>query len=169
MKMCLQQTAIKLALNREQRLSAGFTLLELSVVLAIVSILVLIAAPSFSSLISSRQVKSTASALFVSMTRARSEAITRRENITLAAKVGGWQNGWQILDPNNVVLDDRGASKTVEIIPGAPISVIYRSSGRINGKVSPSFVVTSTVSANLSQCISVDLTGRPYMKVGQSC
>jgi type IV fimbrial biogenesis protein FimT len=148
--------------------TAGFTLIEILVVLSIAVILVLIASPSFSYIIASRSAKSAASELFSSLQRARSEAITRNANVSLVPISGDWQNGWQVLSPTNTVLDNRSTVKGATIT--GPLSVIYRSSGRISSTTVPSFLVTGTSGAtNFYQCVSVDLTGRPYMKAASSC
>lgn len=149
----------------------GFTLIELMVAVAIIGILAALAGPSFSSLIASQRAKAVASELFASLSKARSEAITRNANVTLSQKTGGWQNGWQVLDPSSAVLDDRGAASgaTVTTIPANTASVIYRASGRVQTSA-PSFVITTTAgSTNIYQCVSVDLSGRPYMKAASTC
>lgn len=142
-------------------------MVELLVVLGIVALLGVLAAPSFSNIIASRSAKSAASELFASLVRARGEAIARNGNVTLSPISGAWQNGWQILSPTNAVLENRGTVKNATIT--GPTSVIYRPSGHISGTTAPSFVVTATGAANIYQCVSVDLTGRPYKKAASSC
>jgi len=149
------------------RCSPGFTVVEVMVVLVIVAILAVLAAPSFSDILASRSAKSAASELFSSLVKARSEAIARNASVTLLPISGGWQNGWQILSPTNVVLENRGAVKGATVT--GPAAVIYRSSGRISAVTAPSFVITATGAANVYQCVSVDLTGRPYTKAASSC
>lgn len=152
-----------------KRHGAGFTMVELMVAVAIACVLAALAAPSFSSLTANQRAKAVASELYVSLARARSEAITRNLNVTLLPKGGGWQNGWQILDPvNGAVLDDHGVATGATV--SGPDSLTYRGSGRIQTNRSTSFIVTTTAgSTDQYQCISVDLTGRPYMKAAASC
>lgn len=145
-------------------------MIELMVAITIAAILAVIALPSFSGLIASQRAKAVGSELFATMSKARSEAITRNANVTLSPKTGGWQNGWQILDPANAanILDDRGAATGATVT--GPASVIYRSSGRIQGNSAPSFLITTASgSSTYYQCVSVDLSGRPYMKAASSC
>ncbi|MCD6025693.1 MAG: prepilin-type N-terminal cleavage/methylation protein [Solimicrobium sp.] len=144
----------------------GFTLVELLIVLSIVAVLAGLAAPSFSDLIASRSVKSAALELFSSLLRARSEAITRNATVTLAPVSGNWQNGWQVISTTNTVLENRAAVKGVTVT--GPNHVVYRASGRISGTTAPSFVITGSAT-HTYQCITVDLTGRPYMKAASSC
>jgi type IV fimbrial biogenesis protein FimT len=148
--------------------AVGFTVIEALIVLVIVAVLAVLAAPSFSHIMANRSAKSAASELFSSLQRARSTAITRNGNVTLSPVSGSWQNGWQILSPTNTVLDNRPEVKGATIT--GPTSVIYRPSGRISGSTVASFLVTATAgSATIYQCVSVDLTGRPYMKAASSC
>jgi type IV fimbrial biogenesis protein FimT len=141
--------------------------------IAVTGILATLATPSFANLIASQRARSVASELYVALTKARSEAIMRNANVTLSPKPGGWQNGWQILDPSNAsnasnVLDDRGLASGATIT--GPTSVIYRASGRIQGNSSPSLIITATAgNSTIYQCVSVDLSGRPYMKAASSC
>jgi type IV fimbrial biogenesis protein FimT len=148
--------------------ASGFTVVEVLIVLVIVGVLAVLAAPSFSNIMASRSAKSAASELFSSLQRARSEAIARNANVTISPVSGSWQNGWQILSSTNAVLDNRSQVKGATVT--GPTSVIYRASGRISGTTAPSFVFTGTAGATtFYQCVSIDLTGRPYMKAASSC
>jgi type IV fimbrial biogenesis protein FimT len=142
-------------------------MVELMVAVAIAGILAALAAPSFNDLIANQRAKAVASELHAALSRARGEAIARNANVTLSPKSGGWQNGWQILDPANAVLDDRGAASGATI--SGPTSVIYLRSGRVQGSTAPSFLVSLTTgSTSKYQCVSVELSGRPYLKAS-SC
>ena len=155
----------------QMRNAGGFTLIELGMVIAIIGILAALAVPSFSSLIASQRAKAVATDLYVSLSRARSEAITRNTNVTLKQKPGGWASGWQIPDPADVtqtqMLDDRGAASNVTIT-NPTTSVVYRPSGRVEGPL-PSFDISTVVGSTTNhQCISVELNGRPYKKASAS-
>jgi type IV fimbrial biogenesis protein FimT len=142
----------------------------LLVAISITGILAAMASPAFTSLIASQRAKAIASELFATLSRARSEAIARNATVTLSPKSGGWKNGWQILDPANAanVLDDRGSTNGAAIT--GPASVSYRASGRLQAGAAPSFLVTTTSgSTTMYQCVSVDLSGRPYMLAASSC
>lgn len=143
---------------------------ELMIGIAITVMLTAMAAPSFSSMIASHRGKAVASELYSTLTKARSMAIARNVNVTLSPKEGAWANGWQILDPSNsaVVLDDRGATNGVAVV--GPTSLIYRPSGRILDTSAVSFAITSGTGSRISyQCVSVDLSGRPYSVAAATC
>jgi len=146
----------------------GFTLTELVVTLSVAAILATVAVPSFNSIIASQRARTLSSALYATLAKARSEALTLNGNVTLQPKPGGWKSGWQILDPNNNVLDDYTAAAGVTI--AGPAVVTYRSSGRLPAGAAPMFQIStvSGVAVNY-QCVSVDLSGRPYMAATQTC
>ena len=146
----------------------GFTLIEAMVTVLIGAILVALAAPAFTSLVASQRAKSAASELYVTLTKARSEAVRLNNQVSVVPVGGGWQAGWQVVDSNSNVLDTRSATTGATFT--APASVIYRPDGRILAVTAPMFVITVTSgSSSSTQCVSADLSGRPYMKSGSSC
>lgn len=153
-----------------QRRVGGFTLIEVLIVLVVAAILATMAAPSLTSIIATQRAKSVATDLHLSLTVARSEAASRNASVTVAANSGAWQNGWQIYPtatPANVI-QNYAATRGATIDSGGVTSVIYQRSGRIQGAAT--FVITaSSVGSTASRCVSVDLSGRPYVKAGTSC
>ena len=148
----------------------GFTLVELMVVVAIAAILAGVAAPSFSKAIASQRAKSAGTDVYLALLKARSEAIKRNAAVTLAPKTGGWQNGWQIVNPVDAtdILEDHGVAAGATIT--GPTSVVYRPSGRLLAGSAASVVVTVGSGSNAtSQCVAVELNGQPYTKAGSSC
>lgn len=145
---------------------AGFTLIELLIVVAVVGILSALAAPSFDTLIESQRAKSTATDLYIALTRARSEAVKRNTQMTLSPKTGGWANGWQMLDPTtSATIEDHNAIRKISV--SGPDSVVYQSSGRVQGSTAPNFAITGSHDSS-SRCVAVDLSGRPNIRSG-SC
>jgi type IV fimbrial biogenesis protein FimT len=151
---------------RRQR---GFTMTELAVGVALAAILTTLAVPSFNGLIASKRAQTLASALYATLAKTRSEALTLNNNVTLQAKPGGWASGWQMLDPAGRVLEDYTAATGVTIAGPAP--VVYRSSGRLTaGAAAPMFRISTTSGSSVyHQCVSVDLGGRPYMADTPTC
>ena len=84
---------------------AGFTLVELIIVVALMSFLIAMAAPSFRSMLVRRSVSSAADALVTDMKFARSEAIRRTTTVSMCSSSNGtscltsaasWKSGWLI-------------------------------------------------------------------------
>lgn len=173
--------------SKFRRVLAGFTLIELLVVVAIAAILVALAAPSFSDMMRRNRLSAAASALQVSLSLARSEAVKRGADarVTVAANTtaGAWTNGWTVFvdgtgTANNGVAptaDTTGATAVtrVEVVaaPTGPVSTgqtgtlnyfTYNGVGRL--------ITTTGASANRSfwffdgtsekYCLVLSITGR---------
>lgn len=149
------------ALQRRHGRASGFTLIELLVTLSIVALLAGLAGPSFVNTVGAVQSKSAATDLVFALLKTRSEAVKRNASVTLSAKEGGWENGWQILDSANTSLDDHAALPPGISISNASDSVVYRSSGRTSANSAASFAV---IAHNSHWCVSIDPSGRPYVK-----
>lgn len=83
------------------RLSRGFTIIELTIVIAVVAIAMSLAVPSLSQARHLNEVKRVQSSLFDALNTARTEAITRSNSVTLCASSNGldcdgnW-TGWMV-------------------------------------------------------------------------
>lgn len=84
-------------------LSAGFTLVESMIVLAIVAILLGVGLPSFNESMRDKRLSSMTSEFISSVYIARNESLTRRKTVQLAPLVTGWQTGWIVLEGTNVL------------------------------------------------------------------
>lgn len=103
--------------------SPGFTLIELMVTITVMSVLLMIAVPSFSDAVLGMKLNSHANNLVASVHTARSEAIKRNAAITLCASVdgatcaasGGWEQGWIVMcnTSDNVTCNASGADTIV--------------------------------------------------------
>jgi type IV fimbrial biogenesis protein FimT len=75
---------------------AGFTLIELLIVVAMISIMLVIAVPSFTSFISNYRATSAINDILQGVTLTRNEALKRGRRVTMAPISADWRNGWII-------------------------------------------------------------------------
>lgn len=140
---------------------SGFTLTELLVVLAVAGILASIAVPSFQSLTQSQQVKNASFELLSHLSLARSEAIKRNGNVTVAPLVAGdWGKGWTITSASGESIKSQAALKGVSITPGGAGSVVYARTGRATPAASFQ-IDTSTGATTNIRCVKIELSGMP--------
>jgi type IV fimbrial biogenesis protein FimT len=152
------------------RVSRGFTLPELLIVITVAGVMLAAGVPSFVTLIKSQRVKSASFDLFSSLVVARSEAITRNTNVTVTpSSTSNWANGWTITyvdstSGTTVTVREQAAFPNITIT--GPTSVVYRASGRLSTATTstPQFQLTATGSTDATRCINVDLSGRPVTK-----
>jgi type IV fimbrial biogenesis protein FimT len=139
----------------------GFTLVELMIVIAIVAILATIAAPSFRAVIAMSRIKSAATDIHLSLVRARSEAIKRNVNITVAAP-SGWLDGWTTSGD----VETHGAIAGDAISVSGATSITYTPNGRTTAN--PINISLTSTETTIARCIKVSLSGQPTIKQ-ESC
>lgn len=142
----------------------GFTIIEVLTVIVMIGVLLALAAPSFVTFSASQKVKTASFDVYASLVFARSEAIKRRQLVTVAPNGGDWATGWTV----NAVIG--GVATTLRsqdalsgvVLSGAP-SVVYRLDGRLNGGATLGVLIRpQTADASISnRCVRVDLTGLP--------
>src|SRR6266702_5994433 len=104
----------------------GFTLVELMVTLAVLSILLCIAIPSFRDAGLPSQLRALANNVVAATRIARSEAIKRNATVTLcvssdghACGTGNWQQGWIVISSGTVLHSEPPAPGGYRVTPAA--------------------------------------------------
>lgn len=127
-----------------QRRHAGFTLVELMVVVSVVGILAIVAMPAMTDLINNSRATSQTEELVASLQLARAEAVRRNARVTVCAGTGGVCSGstsWAQLTvfgqdntaaiPVDDVIRDNTVSGNVQV-SGPAAGIVFKPSGRID-------------------------------------
>lgn len=162
------------------RRSAGFTLVELMITVAVMAILAAVATPAMQALIANGRQTGAASELTAAMQVARSEAVRRNSRVTVCATDGSatlatacnnsgtWTN-WAILDlgvtaavapettaqavARRVIRNER-APASVQLT-GPTGGVLYRPSGRVDAQA----VIAACMPGKKPQQVTVMISG----------
>lgn len=142
----------------------GFTLLELMITLAVLSVVVGIAVPSFRDMVAQQNVRAAASALHSSIVQARAEAVKRNANVTLRPATGEtWSDGWLMVTAaapaDSAAVHRERLAGGVTVTASSTNPIVFRPSGRPNGGAM-SFELISTADSSKKRCVEVSLSGQ---------
>lgn len=134
----------------------GFTLIELMVTLFVMGILLTLGLPQFSEMTAAQQQRAAASALFDSLSLARSEAVKRNAEVSISGtELGG---GWNVTLGDNTVLHTQQRFAGVSFTPAAA-SIVYNTRGRLTTGATSIQVKSARSSA--CRVVSIGSNGRP--------
>ncbi len=138
----------------------GFTLLELMVTIAVLSILLAIGVPSFTTLVRDNRVVGAANELLFHLQLARSEAVRGRGPVSLCAvnpgapdtcdtdpTTDGWSDAWLVVfetEDEDPVIRSTIVSDAINVVPTPGTSdIVFNAVGTVQGSTSYSFLVES--------------------------
>lgn len=129
-------------------LQIGLTLIELMVTIAIASILMMLAIPSFKNLLANYQIRTAAQAMHDGLQLARVEAIRRNERVIFTKDT---QSGWTItVESDSSVVQARpytegSSAVTVTVTPNAATKVTFDGLGRVKPNTGATASITQLV------------------------
>lgn len=148
--------------------AAGFTLIELMFVVAVLAILAAIAGSASRTLWKGHRIRNVGVELTSSLILARSEAMKRNAQVTVTpVSATDWSRGWVVSAGGATVLSQSGIEGVV--VTSGPASVAFTENGRLVGSTAAiaRFQVDLVPSdAAYRRCIRLDLSGLPRSTPG---
>lgn len=118
----------------------GFTIIELMIAVAIVGLLTVIAAPSYSTWVQSVQIRGASSSILSGLQLARSEAIKRNKSVRFVFE-NKPATSWTVLEvASGAQIETRSSADgspdvQIETTPAATTTVTFNAFGRVEGGV----------------------------------
>lgn len=136
------------------------------VVVAVLAILLGVGAPSMTRMGVNQRLKAAGHDIASSMSAARSEALTRNVDVTVAPIGGSWTNGWTITEAGGTVIRRQDAYTRITLT--GPANVVFNGDGRPNSTATPFAATSAETDINTYRCVRLRPTGRPVLSAG-SC
>lgn len=148
---------------------SGFTLVEVMIVLAVMGMIAAIAVPSFKSIINTNSLATQANDLVGALNYARSEAVKRRQTVTLTSNNGNnWKDGWAIALADGTLLRNYDALKGNTTLTTTTGTIQYLSSGFTNNAANVTFTLCVN-SGEAGRQVQLSPIGRPHTDTDFVC
>lgn len=157
------------------RASRGFTMIELLTVMTVLAIMVAIAVPSYRNFIASQRVRAASYEISTSLLLARSEAIKRNAQVTIAPSGGtDWTSGWSITTTQTiggiattVTLQNQAAIQGISITQNpSAANIVFQGTGRPTATAKTYWAIAGT---NSTRCVVLDTAGVASTSSSGSC
>ena len=165
---------------------SGFTLLELLITVAIVSIVMAIAVPSMTTFTQNDRLTTNINTLIGHLAYARSEAVKRSQQVSICASNnaatctgGNWQDGWIVYidaDGDNSFTAGEQVLRAQQTLEGANTlttaigtQVTYDYRGFVNAASVGSFLLCDARTGPHGKTITISTTGRVRHEGGSTC
>ena len=139
----------------------GFTMVEMMVTVSVLAIMLAAASPSMVTFVASQRVKTSSFDVYSTLMFARSEAIKRRDNVSIVSSTTDWTSGWTVQDASNNVLRSQDGPKGVTVTSSSA-TLTYGLDGRLTTS-GALLTVESQVNPDTAgrRCLDIDTTGVP--------
>ena len=104
---------------------SGFSIIELMTTVALLSAVALMATPSFNTIQKNNRIYTQSNDFYLALMRARSEALSRAQRVTVCASstgtscTGAWTDGWLVYtensDPQDITIDSADGDEILEV------------------------------------------------------
>jgi type IV fimbrial biogenesis protein FimT len=136
------------------RLSRGFNLVELMVVISLIAAIIMLGMPSFLVYTQNLQTRAGAEGLLAGLQVARGEAI--RRNVSVQLKILGASTAWRVnlgSDPDGAPLQERAheegsTNATIGVTPGDADTVTFSGLGRVTANADATPTITQILVDN---------------------
>jgi len=152
----------------------GFTLVEIMITLAVLSVLIAVGVPQFSSSTANSRLTTGINKLSGDLAFARTEAIKRGVDITVTGSNADWAtSGWTVAainasgTTNLRISAPLTANATISTNPANTGLVVFSANGRTTTQVA--FSLCDNRNGNFGKKVTLNATGQTYLIIKQAC